>query len=234
MKVHLDTGSSVNIIYEQCFRKLPESIKAELISTAVSLSDFAGEFAWPLGQLALNIDLIDETDAKIMRQACLNLYVMRSASRYNMLLGRSALRQLRAVIENAGVEDYMVVIKRAYPEQTIKIGSNLNTDVKKQLVHLLIENMDVFAWCEQDMTGVPREIAEHKLNANPALKPIIQKHRGMAPDRMKWLCGEVTKLVKEGILQEVKYQTWVANPVLVKKPDRSWRMCIDVKDINKA
>ncbi|XP_071739840.1 uncharacterized protein [Rutidosis leptorrhynchoides] len=56
----------------------------------------------------------------------------------------------------------------------------------------------------------------------------------MAHDRMKWLCAEVTKLVNAGILREVKYQTWVANPVLVKKPDGSCRMCIDFKDINKA
>ncbi|XP_071718902.1 uncharacterized protein [Rutidosis leptorrhynchoides] len=56
----------------------------------------------------------------------------------------------------------------------------------------------------------------------------------MAPDRMKWLCAEVNKLVKAGILCEVKYQTWVANPVLVIKPDGSWWMCIDFKDINKA
>ncbi|XP_071695120.1 uncharacterized protein [Rutidosis leptorrhynchoides] len=139
-----------------------------------------------------------------------------------------------AVIENAGAEDNLVVINCAYPEQTIKFGNNLDADVKKQLVQLLIANMDVFAWCEQDMTGVPRKIAEHRLNANPSLKPIIQKRRGMTPDRMQWLCGEVTKLVKAGILREVKYQTWVANPVLVKKSDGSWRMCIDFKDINKA
>ncbi|XP_071712913.1 uncharacterized protein [Rutidosis leptorrhynchoides] len=41
----------------------------------------------------------------------------------------------------------------------------------------------------------------------------------MAPDRVKWLCEEVTKLVRAGILREVQYQSWIANPVLVKKPD---------------
>ncbi|XP_071740470.1 uncharacterized protein [Rutidosis leptorrhynchoides] len=271
MKVHIDIGSSVDIIYEQCFRKLPESIKAELIPTVVSLSGFAGESAWSVGQLPLKIELVDETDAKLMRQAWLDLYVMQFASRYNKLLGRSALSKFciipstihgmikfatckgvatmnsamiqpicaavnmqGAVIESAGAEDNMVVINRAYPEKTIKIGNNLDADVKNQLVQLLIANMDVFAWCEQEMTGVPRKIAEHILNANPALKPIIQKRGGMAPDRMKWLCREVTKLIDAGILREVKYQTWVANPVLVKKLNGSWQMCIDFKDINKA
>ncbi|XP_071699478.1 uncharacterized protein [Rutidosis leptorrhynchoides] len=73
------------------------------------------------------------------------------------------------------------------------------------------------------MTGVPREIAEHKLNANPSLTPVRQKKRGMAPERSEWLKAKVDKLVKANILREVRYQMWVANPVLVKKPDGSWR-----------
>ncbi|XP_071687872.1 uncharacterized protein [Rutidosis leptorrhynchoides] len=84
------------------------------------------------------------------------------------------------------------------------------------------------------MTGIPRHIAEHRLNVNPALKPVVQKCRGMASDHAKWLCEEVTKLMKAGILREVQYQSWIANPILVKKTDGSWRMCIDYKDLNKA
>ncbi|XP_071718931.1 uncharacterized protein [Rutidosis leptorrhynchoides] len=53
--------------------------------------------------------------------------------------------------------------------------------------------MDVFAWCENDMTGVPHHIAEHRLNVNLALKPVVQKRRGMAPNLVKWLCEEVTE-----------------------------------------
>ena len=33
---------------------------------------------------------------------------------------------------------------------------------------------------------------------------------------------------------EVYYPTWLANPVLVKKEDQFWRMCVDFTDLNKA
>ena len=33
---------------------------------------------------------------------------------------------------------------------------------------------------------------------------------------------------------EVYYSTWLANPVLVKKENQSWRMCVDFTDLNKA
>ncbi|XP_071688011.1 uncharacterized protein [Rutidosis leptorrhynchoides] len=219
--------------------QVARSIKAELIPTTVSLSGFVEESAWLVGQLQLKIELVDEIDAKLLRQAWLDLYVIRSASRYNMLLGRSALSKFGiipstiygmikfstckgvatmnsaiilpicanvnmqgAIIDIADAQNNLAIINRAYPEQTIKVGCNVDVNIKQKLVQMLIANMDVFASCEQDMTGVPRKIADHRLNANPALKPIIQKHRGMAPDRMQWLSGEVAKLVKAGILRE--------------------------------
>ncbi|GJS88809.1 reverse transcriptase domain-containing protein [Tanacetum coccineum] len=45
---------------------------------------------------------------------------------------------------------------------------------------------------------------------------------------------EVSKLVKAGIMREVYYHDWLSNPVMVKKSDDSWRMCVDFKDLNKA
>ncbi|GJS25838.1 hypothetical protein Tco_0486458 [Tanacetum coccineum] len=42
-------------------------------------------------------------------------------------------------------------------------------------------------------------------------------------------------LVVEGEMEgPVKYPTWISNPVLVKKVDGIWRMCIDFKNINVA
>nr|GEV49542.1 reverse transcriptase domain-containing protein [Tanacetum cinerariifolium] len=42
------------------------------------------------------------------------------------------------------------------------------------------------------------------------------------------------RTTKANILREVKYQTWVSNPVIVKKADGRWKLCIDFTDINKA
>ncbi|GKC80862.1 reverse transcriptase domain-containing protein [Tanacetum coccineum] len=46
--------------------------------------------------------------------------------------------------------------------------------------------------------------------------------------------NEVSKLVAAGIMREVHYHDWLSNPVMVKKSDNSWRMCVDFKDLNKA
>ncbi|GJX36971.1 reverse transcriptase domain-containing protein [Tanacetum coccineum] len=35
-------------------------------------------------------------------------------------------------------------------------------------------------------------------------------------------------------MKEVHYYSWLSNPVMVKKHDESWRMCVDFKDLNKA
>ncbi|GKB24145.1 reverse transcriptase domain-containing protein [Tanacetum coccineum] len=65
---------------------------------------------------------------------------------------------------------------------------------------------------------------EHKLNEYTHIEPVKQKRRGLAPERNETACKEVDELTKEGILWKVKYQTWVANPVMVKKSDGGWRM----------
>ncbi|GJY65921.1 reverse transcriptase domain-containing protein [Tanacetum coccineum] len=45
---------------------------------------------------------------------------------------------------------------------------------------------------------------------------------------------EVEKLVDAGMMKEVHYHNWLSNPIMVKKHDGSWRMCVDFKDLNKA
>jgi hypothetical protein len=63
---------------------------------------------------------------------------------------------------------------------------------------------------------------------------VAQKRRTMGPERSKVVIEEVKNLKQVGILREVSYQTWIANPVLVRKHDGCWRMCIDFKNLNDA
>ncbi|GKD55040.1 hypothetical protein Tco_1288427 [Tanacetum coccineum] len=84
------------------------------------------------------------------------------------------------------------------------------------------------------MTGVPRYIAEYRLNICEGCLPVRQKKRGQAPERNKAICEEVKKLVDADIMKEVHYHSCLSNPVMVKKHDGSWRMCVNFKDLNKA
>ncbi|GKB11314.1 reverse transcriptase domain-containing protein [Tanacetum coccineum] len=131
-------------------------------------------------------------------------------------------------------EKIRVAIHPEYPEQTIAIGSTLTEKGRKELCTLLGQNLDVFAWKPADMTGVPRSIAEHCLNIREGCPPVRQKKRGQAPERNKAIQEEVEKLVDAGIMKEVHYHSWLSNPVMVKKHDGTWRMCVDFKDLNNA
>ncbi|GKC81871.1 hypothetical protein Tco_1137588 [Tanacetum coccineum] len=57
------------------------------------------------------------------------------------------------------------------------------------------------------MKGVPRSIAEHRLNIREGYSPVRQKKRGQAPERAK---------------------------AIQAKHDGSWRMYVDFMDLNKA
>ncbi|GKA07167.1 hypothetical protein Tco_0686391 [Tanacetum coccineum] len=101
-------------------------------------------------------------------------------------------------------EKIKVAIHPEYPEQTIAIGSTLTEKGRKELCTLLGQNLDT------------------------------KEKRGQAPERNKAIQEEVEKLVDAGIMKEVHYHSWLSNPVMVKKHDGSWRMCVDFKDLNKA
>jgi hypothetical protein len=92
----------------------------------------------------------------------------------------------------------------------------------------------VFAWQISDMPGIFREVIEHKLGIDPAFKMIKQKERRYTPERRETIRLEVNKLLEVGFIRPVDYPSWLANPILVEKPDKSWRMCIDYTSLNKA
>jgi hypothetical protein len=84
------------------------------------------------------------------------------------------------------------------------------------------------------MPGIPREVIEHKFGIDPAFKPIKQKERRYTSERRETIRLEVNQLLEVGFIRPVDYPSWLANPVLVEKPDGSWRMCIDYTSLNKA
>jgi hypothetical protein len=84
------------------------------------------------------------------------------------------------------------------------------------------------------MPRIHREVIEHKLGIDPSYKPVKQKERRYTPKRRETIQHEVNKLFEAGFIRPVDYPSWLANPVLVEKPDDSWCMRIDYTSLNKA
>jgi hypothetical protein len=71
------------------------------------------------------------------------------------------------------------------------------------------------------MPGISREVIEHKLGIDPTFKTIKQKERRYTTERRETIRVEVNKLLEVGFIRPVDYPSWLANPVLVEKPDGS-------------
>ena len=83
------------------------------------------------------------------------------------------------------------------------------------------------------MLGVPREKIKHSLNILPITKLIKQKLRWFIPDKKEAIRVEIKWLLATGFIKEVYHPEWLANPVLIQKKNKEWRMCVDYTDLNK-
>lgn len=65
-----------------------------------------------------------------------------------------------------------VMLNPAYPQKTFKVGKDISVEERKEIIELLRDSLDFFAWVVEDMQGVDREVAEHQLNVDPRFIPI--------------------------------------------------------------
>ena len=84
------------------------------------------------------------------------------------------------------------------------------------------------------MPGIPRRLAEHSLNIIKGFKPVKQMLRRFSEPKRQAMGEELAKLLEAGFIREIKHPDWLANLVMVPKKDKSWRLCVDFKDLNKA
>ncbi|XP_071916230.1 uncharacterized protein [Coffea arabica] len=133
-----------------------------------------------------------------------------------------------------GDEVEQVVLDEARPDQVVQVGAKLPSPLKEEMIHLIKDHRDVFAWSADEVVGVPSELMIHQLNVNPQARLVRQKSRHFGPKCSKAISDEVDKLLPAKMIHEIQYPTWLSNPVMVKKDTGGWRMCVDFTDLNKA
>ena len=126
------------------------------------------------------------------------------------------IEEKRVVVEPIeALED--ISLDENNPKRYTRVGTDLEEKIKKDLVHFLKKNIDVFAWSHEDMPGINPSVITHRLNISPSFKPMRQKKRVFALERDNAIKDEVQKLIAAKFIREVNYPDWLANVVMVKK-----------------
>ncbi|GJU64035.1 hypothetical protein Tco_1245870 [Tanacetum coccineum] len=203
------------------------------------LVGFFGKVSYLIGTINLNVTMGEPERLQTIQ---MEFAVVKSYSPYDVILGWTGLRSLRAVVSTIHsmikfptTNDIATLItKKETLHECQRMEEAQGPAMEGRITLPQIQHADTFAWTPADMTIIPRVITEHELKTYPHIEPRVRRKWSIDPDRRKVVKDEVAEWLKAGIVRKVRYPTWVANPVLVKKPDGSWRMCIDFEVLNKA
>lgn len=94
--------------------------------------------------------------------------------------------------------------------------------VKTELVSLLENNLDVFAWKQADLIGIDLIHVCHRLNINPKARSVRQKRKPMNANGYAALNEEVDKLISNRLIRET----------YLKEEVYEWRSYVDFTDLN--
>jgi hypothetical protein len=115
------------------------------------------------------------------------------------------------------------------------ISANLDSCLRKELIKLLKEYKDCFAWDYLEMPGLDRSIVEHQLPIKPGFKPYKQPPRTIYKDEvLADVKKEIKRLIEANFIRLCRYAEWNSNIVPVYKKNGKMRVCINFKDLNRA
>nr|GEW62291.1 hypothetical protein [Tanacetum cinerariifolium] len=239
-RVYMDSRSSYEVIYEHYFLKLKPSIISFRVDSKTTLVGFFEEYSWPLGEVPLEITY---REGLLTVTKMFNFFIVRSNSPHNLLLGRTAMQKIVIVVSTIhgaikfhtpkGIGTLLSKNSPQGPKKSKKITSEARQADKEDILSC-VDAKEKIVDFENHNSGSRTFNTKHGVNESKHVEPVKQKKRSLTLKRNEAIHAQVKELIKANILREVKYQTWVSNPVIVKKADGRWKLCIDFTDINKA
>ena len=115
-------------------------------------------------------------------------------------------------------------------EKPIKIGVNFPKYLKHELIALLKEFREFFAWSYKDMPGLDTKIVMHRIPIKPKCPLVRQSLRRMKSKIIMKIKEEVETQLKASFLTAIAYLDWVANivPCLRKMGKCAYALVIEI------
>ncbi|XP_073295887.1 uncharacterized protein [Primulina huaijiensis] len=217
-----------------------------LEAVETTLFGFAGHVVYPEGEIILPLTLGSQ-DCK--KNVMTSFTVVDSPSSYNIILGRPALNELKAVVSTylkgdrlrikfpvgarvGEVKGDQLSSRKCYVEAVRADQSKSKREEKKarvdevggrmgekREVHFVAEEEQ-----EMELTGISPMVSEHQLNILEGSRPVKQKKRHFGPEKDKVIDEKVKELLRAGHIREIQFPIWLSNVVLVPKSTGKWRI----------
>ena len=99
------------------------------------------------------------------------------------------IEERRVLVETTkALED--IFLNEDDPRKSTRIGADLEGKIKKDLIHFLRENIDVFAWSHEDMPGIDPSVITHRLNIYILPLSLCNRKRGCLLQRETMLLNK--------------------------------------------
>ncbi|VFR01133.1 unnamed protein product [Cuscuta campestris] len=93
-----------------------------------------------------------------------------------------------------GDETEQIVLREAFSERMVRIRRDLPGGLRDEIISVLREYADIFAWSVADMPGIDHSVICHRLAVMEGSRPVKQKKRHLANVRRDFLKKELAKI----------------------------------------
>ena len=97
------------------------------------------------------------------------------------------------------------------------ISKKLDPVLREEMIALLKEYRDCFAWDYTEMPGLDRSIVEHRLPLKKGFRPFQQPARQMKAEVLEEVKKEIEKMLDAGFIRSCRYAEWISSVVPVKR-----------------
>jgi hypothetical protein len=114
------------------------------------------------------------------------------------------------------------------------VNFTLEPMVIEQLMELVKEFKDVFAWTYKDLTCIPLENAQHNIELDTIIPLVHQTKYQLNPNYAAIIKQNIDKLLVAGFIKLVEDTTWLLLIVVIPKKNGKLRIYVDFKKFNMA
>ncbi|GJT71194.1 hypothetical protein Tco_1030480 [Tanacetum coccineum] len=156
--------------------------------------------------------------------------LVRAMSPYNVMLGRTKIRELRVI---SSTDHAMMKFPTPKGIETLTTRPAIISECRRLEEKQMLKAKNT---TEGKIGLTKKPSTKESVNGEDGspTEEVAQKRRVLGTEKSIAVTKEVAKWLEAGIIRLVKYPTWISNLVLVKKVDGTWKMCIDFKNINSA